>query len=142
MLANAAGGTRVLRFGEPAEAVIRTIAGIRGAAPERMRNDECGAGPLDMAAWPDGLTVTSQDGRFIGWSLNARRPASVTRAVTAAGIGVGSTRAELQAAHATTVHESTLGEEFDAGGLFGVLDGTSPGARIEVLWGGTSCNFR
>jgi hypothetical protein len=40
------------------------------------------------------------------------------------------------------VQESTLGHEFDAGGLFGVLDGSSPGARIDVLWAGASCTFR
>lgn len=142
VLAGPSGAPRTLRFGEPADAVIAAVAAIRGVTPELMRNDECGAGPLDMAHWPDSLTLVSQDARFVGWSVDARGTASTAPPLTGAGIGIGSTRADLLAAHAATVHESTLGEEFDAGGVFGVLDGPRADSRIDALWGGTSCNFR
>ena len=53
-----------------------------------------------------------------------------------------STRAELESAYKAEVAESTLGTEFAAGELFGILDGTGPEAKITHLWGGTSCNMR
>jgi hypothetical protein len=34
-----------------------------------------------------------------------------------------------------------LGQKFAAGGLFGVLDGKAPTARINAIWADTSCNF-
>lgn len=137
------GSVRHLVFGAPAADAIDTVSRAQGAAPQRGRNEECGAGPLDMATWPGGLTVMSQDGRFIGWSVS-RGAADGGNAgmATMAGIGVGSTRGELEAAYAADIRETTLGQEFAAGDVFGVLDGTGPSARITALWAGTSCNFR
>jgi hypothetical protein len=138
------GSVRHLMFGTPAptviDAITRTYGGI---APKRGRNEECGAGPLDMATWQDGLTVMAQHGRFVGWSVS-RGPADADRGgpATMAGIGLGSTRRELEAAYTADIHTTTLGEEFAAGNVFGVLDASGPSARITVLWGGTSCNFR
>lgn len=37
---------------------------------------------------------------------------------------------------------STLGTEFTAGGLAGLLDGTGARARITHLWAGASCAMR
>ena len=138
------GSTRHLVFGTPADtaidAVTRTYGGIE---PRRGRNEECGAGPLDMATWPDGLTVMAQDGRFVGWSLTrGTGNAGSDGPATMAGIGLGSTRRELEAAYVADIRKTTLGQEFAAGDLFGVLDGSGPSARITALWGGTSCNFR
>lgn len=138
------GSVRHLLFGAPAAQAIEAVSRTRGgAAPQRGRNGECGAGPIDMATWPDGLTVMGQDGRFVGWSL-ARGAAAGASAgpATMAGIGVGSTRRELEAAYAAEVRATTLGQEFAAGDLFGLLDGAGPDARIDAMWAGTSCNFR
>jgi hypothetical protein len=45
-------------------------------------------------------------------------------------------------AYVADIRKTTLGQEFAAGKLFGVLDGSTPSARITALWGGTGCNFR
>jgi hypothetical protein len=58
------------------------------------------------------------------------------------GVRVGSTRAELEAAYAAEVAESTLGTEFNAGGLGGLLSGPGKDARITDLWAGINCFFR
>lgn len=134
------GSIRNVAFGEPVERVIQAVEKVRGVTAERSRNDECGAGPIDMAIWPDGLVLMSQEGRFAGWSLRGGDvPPAVT---TVAGLGPGSTRRDLESAHTVDVRETTLGTEFEAGGLFGVLDGAGSDARITALWAGMSCVFR
>lgn len=138
----ATGSARPIAFGSTRAATLAALA-FRGT-PEFARLEECGAGPLDQAAWPDGLRVYFQDGKFAGWAVDARgndgtgKPAIAT----ASGIGPGRTRAELQAAYSVKVMESTLGTEFSAGDLAGLLDGAGPRARITNLWAGASCNFR
>ena len=52
------------------------------------------------------------------------------------------TRAELESAYSPEVFESTLGTEFAAGEIFGILDGTGKSARVTHLWAGASCNMR
>lgn len=54
----------------------------------------------------------------------------------------GSTRAELEAAYATRVFESTLGTEFSAGSLQGLLESPRADARVMSLWAGTTCILR
>lgn len=137
------GSTRHVEFGVPAPLAIEAATRTLGAAPTSTRNEECGAGPLDMATWPNGLTLAMQDARLVGWSLHPpTRPGDSSSPTTLSGIGLGSTRRELEAAYAAQVGETTLGTEFQAGGLYGVLDGPSPDARIDALWAGTGCVFR
>ena len=138
------GSVRHLVFGTPAAQAIDAVSqAYGGGAPQRGRNEECGAGPLDMATWQDGLTMMSQDGRVVGWSVSrgAADGGNVGLA-TMAGIGIGSTRRELEAAYTADIRETTLGQEFAAGDIFGLLDGTGPSARITAMWAGASCNFR
>ncbi|WP_133479770.1 hypothetical protein [Cognatilysobacter segetis] len=137
------GRARHLLFDAPAAQAIDAVSHAYGSAPQRGRNEECGAGPLDMATWPGGLTLVMQDDRFVGWGASARTAAPGTgRLATMAGVGPGSTRRELESAYAVKIEETTLGQEFAAGGLFGVLDGDAPTARIDAMWAGVSCNFR
>ena len=131
------GAARPLPFGTARSIVLTALAG-RGV-PDLGTQTECGAGPLDFATWRDGLKLYFQAGKFTGWALDRRAARAVT---TAAGIGLGSSRAELEAAYAIAVVQSTLGTEFTAGGLAGLLDGPGPRASITNLWAGTSCNFR
>lgn len=147
----ASGSARPLPFGTgPAQAMAALAS--RGAA-ETGTNADCGAGPLAYARWPDGLTLWFQDERFAGWALNPRpdtapRPDSASPSAppsgvsTASGLTIGSTRADLDSAYAATVTQSTLGTEFAAGELYGLLDGEGSGARVIALWAGVSCNFR
>lgn len=137
------GATRALAFGGDIAPVIDALTRIRGTEPTRTTNGECGAGPLDMATWPDGFTLVSQGGTFRGWSLNPRNGTDASaRPATMAGLGLGSTRAELDDAYDATITSSSLGTEFAAGGLYGVLGSARADAQITALWAGTSCVFR
>ncbi|HEU4455234.1 MAG TPA: hypothetical protein VFR81_19375 [Longimicrobium sp.] len=130
---------RPLPFGMPMEAVLATLEGARGKA-ERSTNEECGAGSLEFANWKDdGLSLVFMDGRFAGWSLDGRGGGAVT---TGANVGPGSTRRALEAAHQPTFDETSLGTEFLAGDIGGVLDGDGPDARITNMWAGVNCIFR
>lgn len=60
----------------------------------------------------------------------------------ASGIALGSTRAELERSYATTIATTTIGVEFSAGGLQGVLASGAVQARITDLWAGTNCIAR
>lgn len=131
------GAARSLPFGTDRTLVMTALAG-RGSADSGTQSD-CGAGPLDYAVWPDGLMLYFQQDKLTGWALDGRAAGKVT---TAAGIGPGSSRAELEATYAATVMQSTLGTEFIAGDLYGLLDGPGPKASIAAMWAGVSCNFR
>ena len=132
------GAARPLPFGMPKDQLLALLESFRGPA-DGGTNSECGAGPLDYAVWADGLTLHFQDDRFAGWALD---PRAEDAHATMSGIGPGSTRRELEAAYDVTVEQTTLGTEFTAGGLSGVLDGEGPEARVTSMWAGVSCVFR
>ena len=116
-------------------------------------NGECGAGPLKMATWANGLTLVfreqdrgnaspGREWQFAGWSLNPGRGAG-RAPTTMAGVGLGTTRAEVESAYVIKGVKSSLGYEFStASGLYGLFDGAGPQARVSALWSGTSCVFR
>lgn len=148
------GSTSDIPLGRPFEQLVRTVTGVLGQAPARVSvNGECGAGPLKMATWANGLTLAFQEKNspagaagqpweFVGWSLNPGRGAGPAL-TTMAGVGLGSTRAEMESAYVIKVVESTLGQEFSTtSGLYGLFDGTGPQARVAAMWSGTSCVFR
>lgn len=133
----ATGSARPIPFGTPWAQALTALS-FRGE-PETGRNEECGAGPLDTARWDDSLTLYGQDGKFVGWFLDTRAEGRIT---TAAGIGPGTTRQDLEDAYNVEIMESTLGTEFAAGDLFGILDSPHLDSPITVMWAGTSCNMR
>jgi hypothetical protein len=133
------GSSRALAFGLDRAAVSQAVGIARGAGEGEGTNGECGVGPLDFADFRGGLTLWFQDGKFAGWALGKDGAADLR---TAAGLGIGSTRTELEAAYAATVNESTLGQEFTAGGLSGILSSPAPDGRVEALWAGVDCVFR
>ena len=132
------GAARPLPFGMPKDQLLALLESFRGPA-DGGTNSECGAGPLDYAVWADGLTLHFQEDRFVGWALD---PRAAGAHATMSGIGPGSTRRELEAAYEVQVEETTLGTEFHAGGLEGILDGQGQDARISAMWAGVSCVFR
>jgi hypothetical protein len=138
LVAVPSGSTRLLAFGDAEAGVLATLERLRGTS-KRGRNEECGAGPLDSAEWDDGLSVVFQDGKFVGWWVDEKGAGGIA---TISGIKPGATRAALEAAYSARIEETTIGTEFSAGSLFGLLDGKGPKARITDLWAGTSCIFR
>lgn len=129
---------RTLGFGTARAAIMAALA-FRGPG-ESGSSDECGAGPMQFASWPDGLRLAFQDGKFVGWSVDKRGPSTLS---TGEGLFVGATRADLEAsAEKVKVFESTLGTEFTVGGIGGLLDGPGSAANVTNLWAGTTCMFR
>jgi len=122
-------------------ATAQTVAtNVLGSPQETVENGECPAGPLSITAWDNGFALIASGGKFVGWSANP--DAGGADLTTAAGIGVGSTRSELEEAYVVEVFESTLGMEFNSGQLSGLLLTDAPDAVITDIWAGTVCNFR
>lgn len=146
------GSTRPLSFGVDESQLKLVAERLRGPA-KAGRNSECGAGPLAYLTWDDGLTLYSLDGLFAGWALDERgappskpkAPAkgeAPARLTTISGVGIGSTRAQLLDVYDAKIEETSLGTEFNAAGLSGILDGKGEKARITNLWSGVNCVFR
>jgi len=134
------GASRALPFGMAQSEVLASVEKERGPSA-RGTNADCGAGPVEFAGWADGLSLLFQDGRFVGWGLDSRSERGVR---TADGIGIGSTRAELDDAMGPPlqVRKTTLGTEFSAGEYHGLFKNGRPEARITDLWAGVSCVAR
>lgn len=143
------GATRPLSFGVALEQLKLVTEKLKGPA-EVGRAEECGAGPLAYLRWNDGLTLYALDGLFAGWALDetgapavkAKDGKPVPKLTTISGVGIGSTRAQLLDAYDAKIEQTTLGTEFNAAGLSGILDGTGSKARVTNLWSGVNCVFR
>jgi hypothetical protein len=130
------GSARALPFGTPKAQTIAALTGaLGGPATEQGTNEECPAGPVGYATWQGNLNVVFDEDRFVGWDSRGGL-------TTMNGIGVGSTRAELEAAFDPEIAQSSLGTEFSAAGMGGVLESPAPTARITSLWAGTTCIAR
>jgi hypothetical protein len=138
---DAAGRPVTLRYGMDRAEVVSALTRAAGAPGEQGENAECGGGASTFARWANGLTLWFQDDQFGGWAVDDRAPAAGLPR-TASGVSIGSTRAALEGAYTATVEETSLGQEFNAQGIYGVLSGTAPDARITALWSGTTCIFR
>lgn len=139
------GSTRPVPFGAPGAEAIDAVTATSGAQLRREPDQDCGAGALDVVTFAGGLSLLVQEGRFVGWSVAAPlevSPAPGSSPRTTNGIGVGSTRAALESAYVTRVDSTTLGLEFTADGLQGVLESESPRAPIVAMWAGAACVAR
>lgn len=127
---------RTLAFDMAEAATVEALAKALGRPPtERGENPECGGGGMKFAEWKGELTVWFLDGRFAGWDNKGKLE-------TIEGIGIGSSRAEIATLPSFEVEESTLGVEFRAGGLSGILASKAPDSKVTHLWGGATCVFR
>lgn len=133
------GSARPLAFGMPEAEVLASLERVRGPAGKGV-NQDCGAGPVQYATWPDGLSLVFQNGEFAGWGLD-RRASGVL--ATANGVGPGTTRSALEDSFGSVTFQNTsVGSEFAAGDIFGRLDGAGPEATITDMWAGVSCVAR
>jgi hypothetical protein len=141
------GASREIAFGMPYDELLKSVNKILNQEPNTGINSECGAGPLKMATWDNGLTLIFQEKKnewlFVGWAANKAKNAD-HKITTMASIGVGSTREEMESAYVIKVNKTSLGYEFSTktDDLFGIFDGPGPQAKITNLWSGLSCNFR
>lgn len=140
LVVGASGATRSVPFGTPDSLAVAAVAAALGAPDRQTANDECGVGRLEFVIFDgDGLILAIQDGTFAGWSV---RPPEGAALRTMSGVGVGSTRAALEDVYAATIETTSLGIEFMAGGLQGVLAHADPDAPVVAFWAGASCVAR
>lgn len=133
-----AGAPKRLAFGAAQAGVLADVNAVLGQPKEQGVQEECPAGALFHAQYASGLHVVFQNDEFVGWTAPEG-----SRFRTAQGIGPGSTLGELKKAYpAATVQETSLGQEFAAGDLYGVLTGPSDAATVEIMFAGTNCIFR
>ncbi|HSJ32450.1 MAG TPA: hypothetical protein VK933_13500 [Longimicrobiales bacterium] len=126
------GSARPIPFGTPKSDAMAMLLSVLAVAPrEQGHSEDCG---VDYATWENGLTVRFSRGSFAGWSVGAG-----STLTTASGLGIGSSRTDLEAAYVADIGRSTLGIEFTAGGLAGILDSEAPDARVQHLWAGVAC---
>ena len=132
------GAPQRLAFGAARARVLAEVGAVLGQPAEQGMQEECPAGPLYQVRYACGLQLVFQDSAFVGWFA---QPGSTLR--TAREIGPGSTLGQLKAAYpATKVEETSLGHEFDAGGLWGIVTDTSDTGVVEVAFAGINCIFR
>jgi hypothetical protein len=124
-----------IAFGTSADQTVDRLAAAFGAPPSnRERLPDCGPGPLEAVSWDNGFSAYMHDGRFTGWTALDQR--------TAEGIGFGSTRAELDAAYHPAIERTSLGAEWSADGISGVLESDAPDAAVSAIWAGETCVMR
>ncbi len=134
------GSTRHANFGMARDVVVPMVSAALGKPTGTGTNSECGQGPMEMVDFKGGLDLEFQDGKFVGWDVDGREKGGYT---TMNGIGIGSTLKDLRAAFGeVTVENSSLGDEFSAGDLGGLLTSLKPDATITHLWAGSTCQFR
>jgi hypothetical protein len=137
---NVTGGAAPKRvaFGSPRAGVLADVGAVLGAPAEQGIQEECPAGPLHYAQYGAGLQLVFQDSAFVGWFAGE---GSTLR--TAPGVGPGSTLGQLRSAHpGVTMEETSLGHEFAAGELYGIVADTSAAGAVQVVFAGINCIFR
>ncbi|MDG2534886.1 hypothetical protein P6144_14595 [Sphingomonas sp. HITSZ_GF] len=133
------GSARHMPFGMAKADAVKMLTAALGSPIEQAENQDCGAGSLGYAAFRDGLSLYFQDDKFAGWDLDGRENGKFT---TGNGIGIGTTRKELEAAGSVEVGESTIGHEFMMGDLSGLLSSAAPDGKVTNLWAGVTCIAR
>jgi len=129
------GKARLVPFGIPRASAELMVGSVQGEQLGKGSSAECGAGKIDYTSYRDDLQLTFQENKFVGWTINGGE--SPLR--TAKGIGVGSTRQQLDAAYKVDVEDSSLGLLFSTGDLVGLLDIDGIDGLVTSIWAGTVC---
>ncbi|MDF0596464.1 hypothetical protein [Psychromarinibacter halotolerans] len=131
-----AGNPLRIDFGRAQDGVLTAVTRVLGAPPANsMTNPECGAGPLQIVQY-DRITLLFQTGNFVGWTTDDPRVAAAN------GLSAGVTRAQLENGGYGPFQPTTLGVEFEADGIYGLLPDNDAATPIDTLWAGTTCFFR
>lgn len=130
------GSSRLIYFGMGQAEALAALQSVLKEEASVEEVDECEA---TSATFSNGLSAWFGAGRFTGWSaLQSKTPVS-----TVSSVRVGSSRTALGAAYRfNIVRGSTLGVEFSAGSMSGLLSGPQVDAIVTHLWAGTTCVAR
>lgn len=95
---------------------------------------------MESASW-QGFSVYSDETGFVGWHLRDPQPATLT---TANNVGLGMTRVDLESSGfaAIDVEQTTIGTEWSAGSLAGLLSSDADDGLIDAMWAGQTCIAR
>lgn len=128
------GAASYLAFDVPKADALQALTRALGRPPGKSgANEECGGGSQDFAEWEGDIIAWFAEDRFVGWESKGERK-------TADGLGIGSRRSSMPQFQ---VEKSSLGVEFSGStGLYGLLESTTPEARVTALWAGATCIFR
>lgn len=128
------GAASHLTFDVPKAEALQALSKALGGAPsDSGANEECGGGSQDYAEWKGEIVAWFAEDRFVGWESKGKLK-------TADGLGIGSRRSSMPQFQ---VEKSSLGVEFSGStGLYGLLESTTPEARVTALWAGSTCIFR
>jgi len=138
------GGARPTRldFGTAKAAQVDTAIArvLGGGTPKHDSLPECGQGPR-VGAGRNGFSVLYHGTTFVGWADQGAKGRHLT---TPAGLGVGSTLAQVRAVQAdvTTMNDSLGPEFFSESGISGLLDGLKASSRVTLVYAGETCFFR
>ncbi len=135
----AAGGVGVVSFGATAENAAVEIGDVLGPSAAGAAG-ECDAGPLDQLSWGSTLRIYLKDGKFAGWFTRSAELRTVKL------VGVGSTRADMDAAYgaALAVQTGSLGVEWTVtpNGPSGLFSSAAADATVTAAWAGLICAAR
>ena len=143
------GSSTEINFGKPLDEMVETINKVLQSKVSSIGiNSECGAGPLKMAVWKNGLNLifkeqkSKNEWQFVGWYLG-KASGNLQTLKTMAGIGIGSTLQQMHSAYVIKLTKTSLGNEFStSSGLYGIFDGPGKDAKITDMWSGLTCIFR
>src|SRR5690606_27714510 len=107
---------RLLPFGTSRDDVVVALRSALGEPLNAGRIEDCGA---DYVNWAPGLATYFDAAGFSGWSTREGVQGLVLAARSE--LGVGSTRRNLDEAYDLVIALSTLGLEFEADGVSGLL---------------------
>ena len=133
LVETASGSTQRFGLGSDEQAVVRAITrALPGPQTTTDGSGDCANNTVHLR--DADLVLYFSEGTFAGWYLGKRGTLR-----TAAGYGVGSTRAELDAVADPVVGDEGLGLEFVAGSIVGGLESEAPDAKITDLRSGDTC---
>ena len=136
------GSTTRLSFDDTdAEQAVQALTTTLGEPTDEEEGLECGPGQLDVVSW-DGFSTYYLDGALAGWYLQEPQP-DAQDLTTAGGVGLGTKLGDVRENYdEVTVDETTIGYEFAAGELSGILTADSDHDTVVVLWSGANCIAR
>lgn len=124
------GATRAVPFSTSPDDVLPMVTRMLGEPTIHRNVEPCN---LHAASWP-GLMLRYDDQSLAGWWLGAD-----SEITDMAGIGVGSTVAEMREVYETEFQESDFGTLILAGGLVGIVPDQNPGSTIQFMYSGVPC---
>ena len=119
-------------FGRAQVGVIDTVTRLLRAGPGEVTTiAECGAGPMTIARWENGLSLNFIEEDFRGWvSSDPGLPVD-------GGFAPGQARVDMPQ---VSFQVTTLGNEFNIGPVSGLLNEDE--TAILLMWSGATCFFR